>query len=226
MPNSKILFFLPLIFCLLFPFLAAESSTFARRISPRSLGFHEEKLTHLHFFFHDVASGPNPTMRIIAEPEGRAKDTLPFGTTVIIEDPLTAGPEPESKLIGKAQGLYTSISQVEMALMMVMTFAFTEGEFNGSTLSVLGRNNVELAVREMPIVGGTGVFQFARGIARTNFVTVDFSKGDAIVEYNVYVYHYSTPDLHSSSSSNHAHFEEGLEYMVDPILAKIEPTVK
>ncbi|KAL1312270.1 hypothetical protein HN51_038903 [Arachis hypogaea] len=217
MPNSKIFFFLPL----LFPFIAAESVGFARRISPRSLGFHEEKLTHLHFFFHDVVSGPKPTMRIIAEPEGRAKDTLPFGTTVIIEDPLTAGPEPESKLIGKAQGLYTSISQVEMALMMVMTFAFTEGEFNGSTLSVLGRNNVELPVREMPIVGGTGVFQFARGIARTNFVTVDFSKGDAIVEYNVYVYHYLTPLL----DSNPAHFKEGLEYMVDPLLAKIEPTV-
>ena len=222
MAKSKIPFSALLIFTFLFSsLLTVEPTGYSRRISPRSLGFLEEKLTHLHFYFHDVVTGPNPTMLIVAEPEGRRKDELPFGTVVIIEDPLTLGPEPDSKLIGKAQGLYTSISQKEMALMMVMTFAFTEGEFDGSTLSILGRNMVEHPVREMPIIGGTGLFRFARGFARTNFVSVDWSTGDAIVEYNVYVTHYLTPD--SSSPGN---FNEGLEYMVDPILSKIEPTVK
>lgn len=193
----------------------AEPTSYSQRISPTSLGFHEERLTHLHFYFHDVVTGPNPTMLIVADPpKDKSKIPLPFGTVVMIEDPLTQGPEPDSKLIGTAQGLYTSVCKDEMQLMMVMTFAFTEGEFNGSTLSVMGKNMIEIPVREMPIIGGTGAFRFARGYAQTNFVSVDFVKGDATVEYNVYVSHYST------AYSSPKRFQDGLEFMVDPVLGK------
>ncbi|KAH1084375.1 hypothetical protein J1N35_024136 [Gossypium stocksii] len=46
---------------------------------------------------------------------------------------------------------------------MAYNFAFIEGKYNGSNLSVLGRNPVFSAVREMPVIGGSGVFRFARG---------------------------------------------------------------
>ncbi|KAK7285434.1 hypothetical protein RJT34_20207 [Clitoria ternatea] len=195
----------------------ANPSSYSRRISPTTLGFHEEKLTHLHFYFHDVVTGPKPTMLIVAEPlKGKSDIPLPFGTTVAIEDPLTQGPEAHSKVVGKAQGLYTSGAHEAMELMMVMTFAFTEGEFNGSTLSVMGRNMIEHPLREMPVVGGTGAFRFARGYAQTKFVSVDFVKGDAVVEYDVYVFHYLTHDSAAPQS-----FHDGLEFMVDPILGKM-----
>lgn len=136
-------------------------------------------------------TGPKPSMVFVAEPNGRAKSTLPFGTVVAMDDPLTSGPERDSKLVGKAQGIYTSISQGEMGLMMVMTWAFTEGEFNGSTLSILGRNMImSEPIREMPIVGGTGAFRFARGYAQAKFYSVDFTTGDATVEYDIFVFHY------------------------------------
>ncbi|KAK7251089.1 hypothetical protein RIF29_33992 [Crotalaria pallida] len=206
--------FLPLTLTFLFSSLVtAKPTSYSQRISPTSLGFHEEKLTHLHFYFHDVVSGPNPTMLILTNPP-KSKIGLPFGTVVAIEDPLTLGPEPDSKVIGTAQGIYTSVCKDEMQLMMVMTFAFTEGEFNGSTLSVLGRNLIEIPVREMPIIGGTGAFRFARGYAQTNFEFIDFSKGDAIVEYNVYVSHYST----AYSAPTKSFDDDGLKYMVDPLL--------
>ena len=136
-------------------------------------------------------------MLIVAEPEGRPINEIPFGTVVTMDDPLTLGPEPDSKLIGKVQGLYTSISKKETALIMAMTMAFIEAEFNGSTLSILGRNTIERPVREMPIIGGTGLFRFARGFARANTIMLDWTRGDAIVEYNVYVTHYLTPDSSS-----------------------------
>ena len=72
----------------------------------------------------------------------------------MIDDPLTEGPELSSKLVGKAQGIYASASQSETGLLMVLNYVFTEGKYNGSSLSILGRNAVFSGVREMPIVGG------------------------------------------------------------------------
>ncbi|KAK0591973.1 hypothetical protein LWI29_011140 [Acer saccharum] len=73
---------------------------------------------------------------------------------------------------------------------MVLNFVFVEGEFNGSNLSVLGRNAVFSDVREMPIVGGSRVFRFARGYAQAKTYSWNPKTGNAVVEYNVYVLHY------------------------------------
>lgn len=113
-----------------------------------------------------------------------------FGTLVMMDDPLTETPDPKSKLVGKSQGIYASAAQEELGLLMVMNLAFMEGKYNGSTLSMLGRNRVFNAVREMPIVGGSGLFRFARGYAQAHTHTFDVKTGDAVVEYNVYVFHY------------------------------------
>ncbi|CAI0402721.1 unnamed protein product [Linum tenue] len=73
---------------------------------------------------------------------------------------------------------------------MLFNFAFTEGKYNGSNLSVLGRNGVLSEVREMPVVGGSGLLRFARGYAQARTQERDVNTGDAVVEYNVYVFHY------------------------------------
>ncbi|CAK9153651.1 unnamed protein product [Ilex paraguariensis] len=70
-----------------------------------------------------------------------------------------------SKEIGRVQGLYAAASLEDVALSCVLNFIFTEGEYNGSSLSLLGNNPFRLQVREMPIVGGSGVFRLARGVA-------------------------------------------------------------
>lgn len=47
-----------------------------------------------------------------------------------------------------------------LGFLMTMNFAFTDGDYNRSTLSLLGP--VLHEYREMPIVGGSGVFRMAR----------------------------------------------------------------
>ncbi|MBA0842895.1 hypothetical protein Gotur_031036 [Gossypium turneri] len=147
-----------------------------------------EKMTHLHFYFHDTISGKHPTAMQIIKPHNRSAGGL-FGITFMADDPLTENPKSSSKLVGRAQGIYALASQHDVGLLMVMNFAFFEGTYNGSALSILGRNEIFHDVREMPVVGGTGIFRFARGYALAKTVWSN-QKGDAIVEYNVSVVHY------------------------------------
>ncbi|KAK9129495.1 hypothetical protein Sjap_009982 [Stephania japonica] len=159
------------------------------------LNLGEEKTTQLHFFFHDIQSGKNPSAIKVAEGAASSISPTMFGTVMMADDPLTEGPEPTSKIVGHAQGLYGSAGQQELGLIMAMSFCFSEGEYNGSTLSLMGRNSAMHPVREMPIVGGTGMFQLARGVAVARTYWLNVTSGDAIVEYNVTAIHYES--LHS-----------------------------
>ncbi|XP_076931591.1 dirigent protein 21-like [Bidens hawaiensis] len=170
--------------------LQAQSHQFSRKLSSKSLGFKKEKLTHIHFYFHDIISGDHPTVVRVAEaPTSNTSSTF-FGITAVIDDLLTAGPEPTSKVVGRAQGIYAFDGLNDARLLMALNYVFTEGKYNGSTLSILGSNALFSPVREMPIVGGSGLFRFARGYALAKTYSRNASTGDAIVEYNVYVLHY------------------------------------
>ncbi|XP_022747011.1 dirigent protein 22-like [Durio zibethinus] len=166
-----------------------ESKSFSRILPPSSLGLKREKLSHLHFYFHDIVVGKNPTaIRVAKAPTTNASS--PFGAVVMIDDPLTINPDINSKLVGRAQGIYALASQTDFSLLMAYNFAFMEGKYNGSNLSVLGRNSVFSPVRELPVVGGSGVFRYARGYAEARTHSFDSKTGNAVVEYNVYVFHY------------------------------------
>nr|XP_048321570.1 dirigent protein 22-like [Ziziphus jujuba var. spinosa] len=190
-PNlSKIFFTLSTVSFFFLTFTAAKNHRFSKTLSPKKYGLGREKLSHLHFFFHDIVSGKNPTAVRVAEGLMTNTSATGFGAVVMMDDPLTEGPDPSSKLVGRAQGIYASASQSEWGFLMVLNYVFVEGKYNGSTLSILGRNTVLSTVREMPVVGGSGLFRFARGYAQAKTHDFDIKTGDAVVEYNVYVFHY------------------------------------
>ncbi|KAL2330658.1 hypothetical protein Fmac_018239 [Flemingia macrophylla] len=182
-------FLILLLFCT--PFITTSGHSFVRRLDRKMLGLDQkqEKLSHFRFYWHDVVSGPNPSSMQVVSPTGLNSSTA-FGLVNMIENPLTLEPQLNSKLVGKAQGFYASTSKTEVTLLMAMNFAITEGKYNGSTITILGRNPVFNKEREMPVIGGSGLFRFARGYAKLRTHWFSPTTKDAIVEYNVFVFHY------------------------------------
>ncbi|PON76177.1 Disease resistance response protein [Parasponia andersonii] len=178
------------IFLIIFSFLSLTIAYDNNTIPENNLGFKREKLTHLHFYIQDVVSGRNPSFVQVAEAATTNASSVSFGMVTVVDELLTAGPEPTSKQVGRVQGMIAFASQSEVGLLMTLNYVFTEGKYNGSTISILGRKANSLTVNEMPIVGGSGLFKFARGYAQLRPYKFNATSSDAVFEYNFYVLHY------------------------------------
>ncbi|KAA0039926.1 hypothetical protein IC582_027400 [Cucumis melo] len=161
-----------------------------KSMDKKLLGLETEQLSHLRLYWHDVLSGENPTSIEIVPPISD-KFISGFGYIRMIDNALTEEQDRSSKLLGRAQGLYASASQDKVALLMAMNFVFTSGKYNGSSISLYGRNPWLENVRELSVIGGSGLFRFARGYATLHTVEIDIAKGNAVVEYNIYIFHYA-----------------------------------
>ncbi|MCD7466578.1 hypothetical protein HAX54_003413 [Datura stramonium] len=78
---------------------------------------------------------------------------------------LTEGPENTSRVVGKAQGFIIPIQDFANSAFNIIYLTFNSKEFSGSlsveAKSLTNDNNKE----ELNVVGGTGYFAFARGLA-------------------------------------------------------------
>ncbi|OMO92804.1 Plant disease resistance response protein [Corchorus olitorius] len=113
-----------------------------------------------------------------------------FGNIVVIDDALTVGPDEKSEVIGNAQGLWVSTGKNFPSLTVYLDFGFTQGEFNGSSISVFSRNPIAQTERQLAVVGGRGKFEMAKGVANLKTIFVNYTSGNALVEYHVTVIHY------------------------------------
>ncbi|KAK4437666.1 Dirigent protein 23 [Sesamum alatum] len=157
-----------------------DEVTWAKRVETGT-----QLITTLQFYFHDNPRGQNPTTTNIAQgPQTNNSSTL-FGLLTMLDDPLTVGPDPSSKVVGRARGLYGSAGQMELRLIMVVSYGFTDGIYNGSSFSLLSINPALQPVREMAIVGGTGLFRLASGYAVVRTYWLDATTGNVITGYNV-----------------------------------------
>jgi len=144
--------------------------------------------TTFKLYFHDIVGGTSPTAIRIAQAASSNSSSTFFGAVVAIDDPLTTGPTRAAGTeVGRAQGTYTFADQSTFGLLMVMNFVFTAGEHKGSSLSILGRNQVLADVREMSVVGGSGKFRMARGYVQAHTIDSGATSGETVVEYTVNV---------------------------------------
>ncbi|MCO5579832.1 hypothetical protein L7F22_033694 [Adiantum nelumboides] len=95
-----------------------------------------------------------------------------FGTTSTFEDAITSGPSNNSQQIGVAQGIWQLDSKMGYTLFHIFTANITQGAYTG-TITILGQIREADAVRYLTVVGGTGHFLGARGLATNHLVTID-----------------------------------------------------
>jgi Dirigent-like protein len=111
----------PFFFILLSSFLFSLISVTSIKAQLETLSPAEAKveagMTHINFFFHDIVSGKNPTAITITQPTSGSMTT--FGMMNMMDDKLTEGPDPSSKEVGRAQGLYASSCLSELGFMQV-----------------------------------------------------------------------------------------------------------
>ncbi|XP_073308319.1 dirigent protein 21-like [Primulina huaijiensis] len=152
----------------------------------------KEEVTKLHFFVQNKLAGENRTVYQVANSSITSSSPTSFGLVVVVDDLLTVGHEEDSGELGRFQGLITSSDLKTVALTININIVFTSGKYNGSTLSIFGRNQLQDAtVRELPVVGGTGVFRMARGFAiASTFSSFNATTGSDVLEYTIYVSHH------------------------------------
>ncbi|XP_071724353.1 dirigent protein 22-like [Rutidosis leptorrhynchoides] len=156
-----------------------------------SISYNKEKrITHMHFYLHEQMAGANATETAVAfGGNNSVNPNIPFGLTTVFDYLLTETHESSSEKVGKSQGLLALSSQNVNSITMAMAFVFSQGKYNGSSVSILGQNNLSLQVRELPIVGGTGLFRFARGYCKTSYYAKYPSSNYYIFEWDLYIYH-------------------------------------
>ncbi|KAJ8772680.1 hypothetical protein K2173_027857 [Erythroxylum novogranatense] len=77
---------------------------------------------------------------------------------------LTEGPENTSRVVGKAQGFIIPVEQFAHSAFNIIYLTFDTPEFSGS-LSVQAERVAHKDKEKLTVVGGTGSFAFARGLA-------------------------------------------------------------
>ncbi|CAL5034264.1 unnamed protein product [Urochloa decumbens] len=146
-------------------------------------------MQHLHLFMHDDYTGPRPTAVLIVNGTGAPlRDDVRFGDTVVMDDVLTEGPSRGSRPVGRAQGTYVTASMEEgrPAMLLSMNVLLTDyAPYTGSTVAVMGRNDVMEPVRELAVVGGTGKFRMATGYVL--WKTASFKGKYAVLELDIYL---------------------------------------
>ncbi|XP_073291090.1 dirigent protein 22-like [Primulina huaijiensis] len=138
----------------------------------------------IQVYIQDIFGGPGQTVYEIARSNITAATSFGvFGQLFMIDNLLTAGPDPSSKPLGRAQGLVGFSDLNELVVYVSFNIYFRGGPYDGSTISVFGRNPLMNAARELSIVGGTGVFRLARGVA-VSTTYMDFNAtGYGILKY-------------------------------------------
>ncbi|GMP66796.1 hypothetical protein CsSME_00027005 [Camellia sinensis var. sinensis] len=146
--------------------------------------------TNMTLNFQEYYAGPNATVNTLTGIPGNDWAFDSFGTTYVVDDPITQSLDKNSSEIARGQGIYMTSSLDGANMQVLISIVFTSNEYNGSTLEIQGRSLQAANVREVSVVGGTEIFKFARGIAKFETLNVDTSTFYALVQCDLTVLHY------------------------------------
>lgn len=142
-------------------------------------------LTKLPLYIHANFTGEYQTVYPVAEAEITPDSPTNFGRLMVLDNFVTAERDRHSEIVARYQGTNTYSDFNQLAVNMNMNMIFTKGKYEGSTLTVLGRQATNEPLRVLTVVGGTGVFRFAQGIVLVETLWVENGQGS--YSYLMYV---------------------------------------
>jgi len=126
----------------------------------------------LTVYFHDIIyngeNAGNATSAIVGAPAWANRTKLAglshFGDVVVFDDPVTLDNDLRSPAIGRAQGLYLYDRKEVFTAWLAFSLVFNSTEHQGS-INLAGADPLMNKTRDVSVVGGTGDFFMARGVA-------------------------------------------------------------
>ncbi|PPD70277.1 hypothetical protein GOBAR_DD32844 [Gossypium barbadense] len=158
--EKQMIFAWAMIFCLAMAPVYGQYYSRTVKAGPRV-----EKITHLHFYFHDIRSGKfELTSTLVGNAQGLylalSRDLTKFSAVFYADFTFTTG-----RFNGSSFSLFSRFPPTDVV-------------------------PAPGTIREMAIVGGTGKFRMATGFALLRPTSSSNTVGDANVEFNVTLYHY------------------------------------
>ncbi|CAI9771784.1 unnamed protein product [Fraxinus pennsylvanica] len=143
----------------------------------------------LVFYFHDVLylgyNYKNATAVIVGSPNWGNKTAMAkpfnFGDLVVFDDPITLDNNLHSPPVGRAQGMYLYDQWSTYGAWLGFSFLFNSTDYVG-TLNFAGADPLMNKTRDISVIGGTGDFFMARGVAT---VSTDAFEGDVYFRLRV-----------------------------------------
>ncbi|CAL5429956.1 unnamed protein product [Camellia sinensis] len=130
-------------------------------------------------YYHDTMfkgdNTANATASIIANPNGTGLGPFKFGKTVVFDDPMTTDKSLRSPPVARAQGIYFYDMKTTFNAWFAYSLVFNSTQYKG-TLNIMGADMMDEPTRDLSVVGGTGDFFMARGIA--TFITDEVEGAD------------------------------------------------
>nr|ACN40439.1 unknown [Picea sitchensis] len=146
---------------------------------------HWKKVLYFHDILYNGKNAKNATSTIVAAPQGANLTSLTddnhFGDLAVFDDPITLDNNMHSPPVGRAQGFYLYDMKNTFSAWLGFTFVLNSTDHRG-TITFAGADPILTKYRDISVVGGTGDFLMARGIAT---ISTDAYEGDVYFRLRV-----------------------------------------
>ncbi|XP_072993523.1 disease resistance response protein 206-like [Typha latifolia] len=131
-----------------------------------------EPCKHLVLYFHDILYNgrnlANSTSAIVGAPAWGNRTILAdlkhFGDVVVFDNPMTLDNDLHSEPVGRAQGFYLYDTKETYTAWFAFSLVLNSTDHKG-TINFMGADPTTVKTRDISVVGGTGDFFMARGVA-------------------------------------------------------------
>ncbi|CAN1178216.1 Dirigent protein 5 [Linum perenne] len=174
--SSSLSFLLTVTTLLLLSLISPATTTWWRKPAHKHEKY-PKPCKQLVLYYHDILF--NGTDKANATSAATADATklgnYNFGMLVVFDDPITKDGHLKSQAVARAQGFYFYDMKTTYNAWFAYTLVFNSTEHKG-TINIMGADMMMEKTRDLSVVGGTGDFFMARGIAtfRTDTLQGDY----------------------------------------------------